>query len=121
MKSQKQIVKYLKKIPYVETVIQFGSSLERADFRDIDLCLITTRQISMREEINLRKDIPEKYDLNFYQDLPLHIKKQVLTTGKILFTRNYYHLLKQIQYVDFEYPRYKMFLEDYHRDMIAAL
>lgn len=121
MKSLKQIVEQLKKIPYVETVLQFGSSLAQADFRDIDICIMTTRSLSMKEEINLRKDIPEKYDINFYDGLPLHIKKQVLTTGKILFTRNYYHLLKQIQYVDFEYPRYKFFLEEYHRDMIAAL
>lgn len=121
MKSLKQLVGQLKKILYIETIIQFGSSLEQTDFRDIDICLITTRSLSMKEEMAIRKEVPDEYDINFYDDLPLHIKKQVLTTGKVLFTKDYYNLLKRIQYVDFEYPRYKAFLEEYHQDMIAAL
>ncbi len=121
MKSLKQIVEQLKEVLYIETVIQFGSSLERADSRDIDLCIITTRPLSRTEEMAVRKNVPEKYDLNFYDELPLHIKKQILTTGNILFTTDYYRLLKRIQYVDFEYPRYKAFLEEYHKDMVAAL
>ncbi len=121
MKSLKQVVEQLKKIPYVETIIQFGSSLEREDFKDIDICIITTRSPSMKEEMNIRKDIPENYDINFYDDLPLHIKKEILNSGEILFTRDYYRLLKKIQYADFEYPRYKAFLEEYHQEMVAAL
>ncbi len=121
MDSFKQVTEPLQKITYVETILQFGSSLEREDFRDIDICIITTRPLSMKEEMAIRKEVPDKYDLNFYDDLPLHIKKQVLTTGKVLFSKDYYNLLKRIQYVDFEYPRYKAFLEEYHQDMIAAL
>lgn len=121
MKSLKQITEQLRKISYVETVIQFGSSLEREDFRDIDICLITTKSLSMKEELGLRKKIPDEYDINFYDDLPLHIKKQILTTGKVLFTKDDYNLLKRIQYVDFEYPKYKAFLEEYHHEMVATL
>lgn len=121
MMSLKQVVEQLKKISYVETIIQFGSSLEREDFKDIDICLITTRTLSMKEEMYIRKEVPDKYDLSFYDDLPLHLKKQVLTAGKVLYTKDDYHLLKIIQYVDAEYPRYKTFLEEYHQEMIAAI
>ena len=81
----------------------------------------TTKDLSLKQRLKIVHNIPALFDVCFFEDLPLHIKHEVLTKGKILYTKNYYKLLKQIQYVDLEYPRYKQFLEAYHQDMVAAL
>jgi predicted nucleotidyltransferase len=116
-----RIVKSLIQHATVETIMQFGSSLEKKDFNDIDICIFTRKKVSLRKKLSLLRDIPPKFDVCFYDDLPLHIKHEVLTKGKILHTKNYYQLLKYVQYVDLEYPRYKLFLEEYHQEMVAAL
>ena len=121
MQDVPAIIKKLKNETVVESIIQFGSSLERKDYRDIDLCIFTIKPLNMKEKLILLRNIPEKYDISFYEELPLHIKREVLTKGKVLFTKNYYRILQQVQYVELEYPRYKDFLEDYHREVAAAL
>jgi hypothetical protein len=115
------IIAKLNKNKLVESIIQFGSSLDKKDYRDIDLCLFTVTPLSLKEKLMLLRDIPKMYDISFYEDLPLHIKREVLAKGKVLFTKNYYRILQQVQYVDLEYPRYKEFLEDYHREVAEAL
>ena len=115
------IVQKLKNEALVESIIQFGSSLERKDCRDVDLCVFTKKLLSLKEKLILLRNIPEKYDISFYEDLPLHIKREVLAKGKVLFTKNYYRILRQVQYVDLEYPRYKAFLDDYHKEAMAAI
>lgn len=116
----KEVVEKLKKNKAVESIIQFGSSLEKKDPRDIDLCLFTATPLTLKEQLVLMRDISEKYDFNFYESLPLHLKREVLK-GKILFTRNYYKILKEVQRVDFEYPKYELFLNRYHQEAMAAL
>ena len=105
----------------MESIVQFGSSLEKKDFRDIDLCIFTSKRLSLKEKLKLIRDLPEKYDVSFYDDLPLNLKKEVLSKGKILFTKNYYRVLKKIVFVDREYPRYKAFLDDYHKKRMVAI
>ncbi len=107
------VVKLLKKNKKVESILQFGSSLTGNKFRDIDLCIFTVKPLSLKEKLKIQRDLPEKYDLSFYDDLPLNLKKEVLN-GKILFTKDYYRLLKEIPYLEREYPHYKRFLDIYH-------
>ncbi len=116
----KDIVRILKKNKAVESIIQFGSSLERKDFHDVDLCIFTSRHPSLKGQLALLRGIPEQYDISFYENLPLHIKREVLR-GKIVFTRDYYKILKEVQRVDLEFPRYERFLEEYHQEAMAAL
>ncbi len=121
MDQLKKIVNQLKKKPYVESILHFGSSLHRKDYHDIDLCLMTSKKLSLKQKLALQRGIPEKYDICFYDDVPIHLKKEVLSNGKILFTKNYYRLLRQIQYIDLEYPRFRMFLDLYHKARMASL
>ena len=116
-----QSLQLLTKKKEIESIIQFGSSLQRKDYRDIDICIFTTKPLSLKAKLALQRNLPEKYDLSFYDDLPLNLKKRVLSEGKILFTREYYKILKELQYVDLEYPRYATFLEEYHEQRMAAL
>lgn len=115
------IIRQLKNNQLIESVLQFGSSLERKDYRDIDLCLLTRRKLSFQEKLALVRPFPERYDITFYDDFPLDLKKEILSQGKILFTRNYYQLLKELQYVDLEYFPYKLFLEEYHTARMASV
>ena len=121
MERLKKIITTLKKKSFVESILQFGSSLERKDYRDIDLCIMTTKKVSFKQKLALQRDIPEKYDISFYDDLPLNLKKEVLSKGKILFTKNYYHVLRQLQYVDLEYPRFHAFLKAYHHAQMPSI
>lgn len=121
MQSLLSVVKELKKKKEVECIIQFGSSLDKKDYRDIDLCLFTVAPLSLKKRLALLRNISKEYDSSFYEDLPLHLKQEVLSTGKVLFTKDYYKILQLMQYVDLEYPRYKAFLEDYHQARMAEI
>jgi len=116
-----QVIQVLYKNKLVESIIQFGSSLNRKDFRDIDLCIFTSKRLSLKEKIRLNREIPEIYDLSFYEDLPLHLKKEVLSKGKIIFTQNYLKVLQEIRIVDLEYPRFAFFLKEYHQKRMATI
>jgi len=117
----KTVIKQLNKHVFIESIIQFGSSLNKKDYRDIDLCIFTSQHLTFNEKLKLIRTLPEKYDLCFYDDLPLHLKKVVLSEGKIVFTKNYLNILKKIQYVDLEYPRYHSFLESYHKKRMVTM
>lgn len=113
--------KSLEKDKRIEGVIQFGSSIKKKSFRDIDICIFPAKKLNFKDKLEIVRTFPEKYDVSFYDDLPLDIKKSVLSEGKIIFTKNYFKLLKMLQYVDLEYPRYKSFLKDYHERRVAAI
>ncbi len=119
MKINKAIQK-LRRNKAVESILQFGSSVDQKYYNDIDLCIFTTKPLSIKEQLELVRDVPEEYDISFYESLPLHLKREVLR-GKILFTRDYYKILKEVQRVDLECPHYEHFLEEYHREAMAAL
>ncbi|MBI2666019.1 nucleotidyltransferase domain-containing protein [Candidatus Woesearchaeota archaeon] len=111
----------LTKNKQVESIIQFGSSLHKKTFRDIDLCLFTTKKLTLKEKLRMQRNLPEKYDLSFYEDLPLNLKKAVISEGKIIFTKNYYRVLKEIPYLEREYPRYAAFLKEYHQKRMELM
>ncbi len=111
----------LKKITSVETVMAFGSSLTKKNPRDVDICIFTTKRIGLKEKLNILSLFPLHYDVNFFDDLPLNLKKRVLSEGKILFTKNYYRVLELMKIVDYEYPRFRSFVDDYHIKKMEAL
>lgn len=117
----KDLIKLLKQNKSVTDIIQFGSSLTSASPRDIDLCIMTKKKLTLKQKLQFQRNIPEQFDINFYEELPLHLKKEVLTTGEIIFTRDYYALLKEVMVVNDEFVRYRRFLEDYHQQRMASL
>lgn len=114
-------IESLKKNKSVESIIQFGSSVKKKTFRDIDLCIFTSKKLNFKEKLKLMRDLPEKYDVSFYDDLPINLKKVVLSEGRILFTKSYLNVLRRLAYVDLEYPRYASFLKDYHSKRMIAI
>ena len=116
-----EVVQQLQKHKIVESILLFGSSLHKKLPRDVDICIVTSQKIKFNEKLRLLRDLPEVYDVSFYDDLPLHLQKIVLSEGKILFTRNYYALLKLMQYIELEYPRYAAFLQEYNAQRMAEI
>ncbi|MAF99188.1 MAG: hypothetical protein CMH61_01105 [Nanoarchaeota archaeon] len=115
------IIEQLQQSKYIETIMQFGSSIIKKKYRDVDLCLFTSNKISLKQKLRIVRDVPEFFDINFFDDLPMHLKKEVISTGKILFTRDYYQFLQRARMITDEFPRFKQFLDNYHKERMEAL
>lgn len=110
------MIEKLKKFDEIESIILFGSQLKKNKKEsDIDICIITSKLLNLQKKLKIISLLPEKYDISFYEDLPVHIRKEALSKGKILFTKNYYRILEFMKINDLEYITYKEFLNDYHK------
>ena len=112
-------IEKLKKIKGIESAILFGSSLNKKDPEDIDLCIFTSKPLTLSQKLRIINKLSEKHDISFYEDLPVHIRKEVFSKGKILFTNNYYRLLELMKINDLSYIKYKHFLQDYHDSVMV--
>jgi hypothetical protein len=74
----------------VIAIILFGS-VARGQARpisDIDLCIITKKEITEPEQIDLLSYGSEKIDVSLFRDLPPTIRFRVIKEGKTLFCRD---------------------------------
>jgi Predicted nucleotidyltransferases len=71
-------------------VILFGSVARgnAGTLSDIDLCIVTSREISESEKHDLLSYGSRKIDVSLFYDLPLTIRFRVLREGKLLFCRD---------------------------------
>ncbi len=74
----------------IMAVIQFGSVARgnAGTLSDIDLCIVTPREISESEKHDLLSYGSRKIDVSLFYDLPLPIRFRVIREGKVLFCRN---------------------------------
>ncbi|SNQ60904.1 hypothetical protein MNV_210011 [Candidatus Methanoperedens nitroreducens] len=54
-------------------------------------------------------------DISIYFDLPIHIRKRISEEGKVLYTKDMYHLLTLFKENDSEYSGYKRYREYYNK------
>ncbi|MHA1867943.1 MAG: nucleotidyltransferase domain-containing protein [Candidatus Heimdallarchaeaceae archaeon] len=119
-KHLQKIVEKAKKDRDVVGVILFGSYLQSYGFNDIDIALVTREGIDERTSIEKRveylAELPEKFDIQIYQSLPLAVKKEVLE-GKVLYeTKELYEIAyKTIK----DYERFRKYREDYVRRVLV--
>ncbi|MHA1352031.1 MAG: nucleotidyltransferase domain-containing protein [Candidatus Heimdallarchaeaceae archaeon] len=119
-KYLQKIVEKAKKDSDVIGVILFGSYLQNYGFNDIDIALVTKEGIDERTSIKKRveylAELPEKFDIQIYQTLPLAVKKEVLE-GKVLYeTKELYEIAyKTIK----DYERFRKYREDYVRRVLV--
>ncbi|UJG43139.1 MAG: nucleotidyltransferase domain-containing protein [Candidatus Heimdallarchaeum endolithica] len=119
-KHLQKIVEKAKKDRDVVGVILFGSYLQSYGFNDIDIALVTREGIDERTSIEKRveylAELPEKFDIQIYQTLPLAVKKEVLE-GKVLYeTKELYEIAyKTIK----DYERFRKYREDYVRRVLV--
>ena len=112
----KEDFSFLKKIKGVEAAILFGSHATKSQtpMSDIDLCIIG--DISLENKKKIRHSLSEKFDISFFDNLPIWIKMRVLREGKPLFVRNKKRLLDLTfkilkEYLDFQ-PVIKSFINE---------
>ncbi len=83
----KKIVKDLSKNKKVYSIFLFGSYLKNfGNLSDIDICIIG--KLNENEKKKILRDSPEKFDISFFEELPIFIKVRVFKDGKELFVRN---------------------------------
>jgi uncharacterized protein len=84
------IIDELQANDHVLAFLLFGS-VARGQARkdsDIDLCIITARNIPEAEKMNLLSYGSGKIDVSFFWDLPITIRFRVLREGKVLFSKD---------------------------------
>jgi predicted nucleotidyltransferase len=84
------IISELRANGHTLAVILFGSVArgQARDDSDIDLCIITGRDIPEPEKMNLLSYGSGKTDVSFFWDLPITIKFRVLREGTVLFCKD---------------------------------
>ncbi|MGC9309971.1 MAG: nucleotidyltransferase domain-containing protein [Candidatus Nanoarchaeia archaeon] len=87
------VLKEIKKLggEKVEFIILFGSVAQNKSnkFSDIDLAVYYNGDKKQRFNFRLKAlgNLPDKYDIRIFQDLPLYVQKEVLR-GKVVYARD---------------------------------
>lgn len=72
----------------IEAIYLFGSWAlgEQGARSDIDICVVGN--LSKEEKMKILLNVSEKFDISFFDELPLYIRFRVFGEGKELFVRN---------------------------------
>jgi predicted nucleotidyltransferase len=115
-------VKTLTSHEAVHSIMVFGSSArgEATEDSDIDICIIEDpgSVLGLHEKLRITRDLPEKLDVSFFHDLPLNIRQRVLQEGKIIHTKDSYHVYTLIKEVESEMFIYRRMQEEYHKEVM---
>jgi predicted nucleotidyltransferase len=114
-RSLEEIIEILKNFDFIHSVLLFGSRARGKTGRDIDICIIPSRELNLRERLSIDSAVPPGVDISMYFDLPIHIRKRISEEGKVLYTKDMYHLLTLFKENDSEYSAYKRYREYYNK------
>jgi len=78
----------IKKNKKIMAVYLFGSSVNNKQnpLSDIDICIFG--EFNSIEKNEIERNFSEKYDLSFFNELPIWIKIRVLKEGRALYIKN---------------------------------
>ncbi len=110
-----EILNTLKSFDFIHSVLLFGSRARGKTGRDIDICIIPAREPSLRERLAVDSAVPSGTDISMYFELPVHIRKRISEEGKVLYTKDMYHLLTLLKENDLEYAGYRRYREYYNK------
>lgn len=111
-----EVVTKLNNFDFIHSILLFGSTARGEAGRDIDICIIPSRELSFRERLSLDAIAPD-VDISLFFELPIHIRKRVFEDAKVLCSRDMYYLLTLNKETNFEYSSYKKYREYYHKSM----
>ncbi len=110
-----EVVKLLESFDFVHSILLFGSTAKGKSGRDIDICIIPSREVGLKERLSIDSALPSGIDISIFFDLPVHIRKRIFEEGRVLFTRDMYHLLSLGKETDLEYVGYRRYREYYNK------
>ncbi len=114
-KNIDKITELLKKFDFVDSILLFGSRARGKSGRDIDICIVPSREPDLKERLSLDSIMPSGADISIYFELPIHIRKRIFEEGKVLYSKDMYHLLTLGKETDLEYAGYKRYREYYNK------
>jgi uncharacterized protein len=120
MEIKKKILNLIKEFNLLKSVnfiILYGSVSQKKEnvLSDIDICI--SFNLNPKERIRTRMqllgNLPENFDLQIFEDLPIYLKKEILK-GKVLYCKNKKKLIQLSfeiikEYEDFK-PLYELYL-----------
>jgi len=113
METKKIIIQKLKLLGLLkntEFIFLFGSvaSKKNTPLSDIDLCvsLSLPPKERLQARIKLLGQLPDKYDLQIFEDLPIYVQKEVLS-GKLLYFKNHAKVVERALEIIQEYEDFK--------------
>lgn len=122
-----KIMGLLKKFDFLSKtnfVILFGSVAKETNnpLSDVDICisLDLPAKARLNARIKLSGTLPEKYDIQIFEDLPLYLQKSVLS-GKVLYCKNKKKLIEKAISIIKEYGDFKKVYDYYLSKNKAAV
>ncbi len=113
----KQTLLKLDKKKRMKFIILFGSVAKGKSnpLSDIDIAVYYdgSKDERFKFRVTALGNLPDKVDLHIFQDLPLTVKKEVIT-GRILFYQNYQFLFDEVMKVIKEYEFFEKYLNEYY-------
>ncbi|MBD3339732.1 MAG: hypothetical protein GF353_11525 [Candidatus Lokiarchaeota archaeon] len=113
--SIKKLIKKMTNDSQVYGLIRFGSSVKSPKYNDIDLCIVSRKDITAEKRLKYRVFLEERFDVQFFHELPLYIQHKVLKYGIYEYIRDYDTLfdicVQSIREYSLFEPHYKMYLE----------
>jgi len=89
------VVNQIKKIggAKIKFVILYGSAAEgkQTPLSDVDMAVYYegTKEERFKFRMEALGNVNDKFDIQTFQDLPLYIRKEIISQGKILYQKNY--------------------------------
>lgn len=77
----------------IKFIILYGSVVEgnATPLSDIDLAVYYegTKEERFKFRMKMLGDVNDKFDIQIFQDLPLYVRKEIISRGKILYQKSY--------------------------------
>lgn len=90
------IERVLRKFSSARLGYLYGSSLERRDFRDVDIAIGLSSKKKVRDTLKLRlqitaalgKEFPWEFDVHILREMPLSVQHRIISTGRCVLRRS---------------------------------
>ncbi len=119
MEIKEKITKLLKQSNVFDSlnfIVVYGSvsKNKQTPLSDIDVCISLSLLIKERTKLRLKllSNLPEKFDLQIFEDLPIYLKKEVLQ-GELLYCKNKKNLINLSLEIIKEYEDFKPIYDYY--------
>lgn len=110
------LLKKFKLLTKTNFVMLFGSVANKTNnpLSDVDICisLNLSAKARLNARIKLSGALPDKYDIQIFEDLPLYLQKNVLS-GKLLYCKDRRKLIEKALVVIREYDDFKKVYDYY--------